>query len=98
MAEWRDTISAVRRFLGESPDARALCSFGRDDKRAAIVQRNVEAFERELARGEAGLRIVARDEMSVRFDDGSCQGVLMLLVAPAPVPTVRGGGGGGAVT
>lgn len=79
---WRDTIAAVRRFLGTAPDARALCSFGRDDKRAAVVQRNVEHFERECARGEAGLRVVARDELSCQFDDGGRQGVLMLLVAP----------------
>lgn len=74
-----ETLRAMARYLDVSnPDARVLCCFGQG-KRSEAAWRTVRQLEAASQQGEAGLRCVAREEVTA---DGERDGLLMLLLAP----------------
>lgn len=75
-ASWRETVSAVEKYLAAGPDSRALCCFG-TQKRSQAARGAVENFENAARRGDAcGLRLISTEEVG---DDGH-EGIRMLLL------------------
>jgi SAM-dependent methyltransferase len=80
---WRMVLRALARFLKKCPNARALCTFGRDGRRVEAALRNIDEFDRVLTCGESeaeGLRVLARAQVACKEGDGEGD-ILALLIA-----------------